>query len=137
DSGADSLLICYTPTNAPPPPPPPANCVVAPNIAQSTDHAFGGGTLRNPNFRVQQVYAASEFGTGALAITSIRFRPDYFYGSAFTATVANIQFNLSTTTRSPDRLSGIYAQNVGPDDTVVFSGALSVSSQVSEPTNDP
>src|SRR5258705_11106301 len=54
-----------------------------------------------------------------------------------TTTVANIQFNLSTTPRNPDGLSGTYAANVGADDTVVFSGPLSISSQFSGPTNGP
>src|SRR5258705_4298950 len=54
-----------------------------------------------------------------------------------TTTVANIQFNLSTTPRNPDGLSGTYAANVGADDTVVFSGPLSISSQFSGPTTGP
>src|SRR2546425_10652725 len=77
-------------------------CVIVPNAAQTTDYAFGSGILRNPNHRVQQVYVASQFGTGAVAITAIRFRPDFSYGNAFTTTVASIQFNLSTTQRNPD-----------------------------------
>src|SRR6185436_1048970 len=104
---------------------------------QTTDHAFGAGTFRNPSYREQQVYAASQFGAGVVAITQLRFRPDYFYGNAFTANVASIQFNLSTTLRNPDGLSSAYGQNVGADDRVVFSGALAISSQFIGPTNGP
>ena len=90
--------------------------------------------MRNPNHRSQQVYAGSQFGTGVVAVTQIRFRPDYYYGNAFTATVSNIQINLSTTPRNPDGLSTTFAQNVGIDDTVVFNGALTISSQFTGPT---
>lgn len=73
----------------------------------------------------------------ALIITELRYRPDYFYGSAFTTTIANIEFRLSTTRPDPDNLSTLFSENVGPDETVVFSGSLPISSQFSGPDNGP
>jgi hypothetical protein len=113
--------------------------LIVPNELANADTAFGSGTLANPAHRSQQVYGASEFGsvTGALLITELRFRPDYFYGRAFSATVSNIEINLSTTTRPAEGLSSTFADNIGSDDTTVFSGALSVSSQFTGPPNGP
>ncbi len=134
----DDLKLTVSPLT-PPPPPPLAGGLVVPNELATNDAAFGSGTLANAGFRSQQVYGASEFGsvTGAVVITELRFRPDYFYGRAFSATVANLQINLSTTTRSAESLSSVFANNLGADDTVVFSGPLSVSSSFSGPANGP
>lgn len=100
------------------------------------DSAFGSGTLRGA-YRVQLAYGSVHFPTGALLITELRFRPDYQYGQAFSTTLANIQINLSTTARMPDALSATFDQNVGVDDTVVFNGSLSVSSEFDGPGNGP
>ena len=137
--GGDVLQVCFTATNAPPPPPPgDTNCAVVPRIAVTQDEAFGSSTLSTPNHRNQQVYNASHFPTGVVMnIHEIRFRPDYFYGHAFTATVQNIQVNVSTTLRQAEQLSAVFTQNVGADDRIVFSGALNISSSFSGPANGP
>jgi len=115
-----------------------ADFVVAPNTMATNDSAFGAGTHRAANYRSQQVYGSVHFPQDiALVITELRFRPDYASGFAFNTTIANIQFNLSTTTRNPDGLSTTFANNVGFDDTVVFSGALSISSQFTGPPGGP
>ena len=36
----------------------------------------------------------------------------------------SVQVNLSTTTRGPDQLSSMFSENVGANDTVVYSGQL-------------
>jgi hypothetical protein len=46
-------------------------------------------------------------------------------------TLPAVQINLSTTPKAPDGLSTTFASNVGNNDTVVFSGALSLSSAAS------
>jgi hypothetical protein len=38
----------------------------------------------------------------------------------------NVQIDFSTTTRNPDDLSTTYASNVGPDETIVYSGPLAI-----------
>jgi len=92
-----------------------------------------------PSQRYQQVYSASDFSSlsGPQEITQILFRPDAYAGSAFSSTFSNIQINLSTTSKAPDFLSTTFANNVGSDDTVVFSGPLSLSSAFTGPEDGP
>src|SRR5580704_9366006 len=74
--------------------------------------------------RYQQVFDASQFSRltpGGGLINRIAFR-GHGPGVPFTGTVPQLQVNLSTTQKSPDGLSSTFADNVGPDDTRVFSG---------------
>jgi hypothetical protein len=82
------------------------------------------------HMRYQQVYEASQFGVLSLPahITHIAFRPDADGGDAFNSTIQDMQINLSTTLIAPDNLSLTFADNVGVDDSVVYSGSLSLSS---------
>lgn len=76
--------------------------------------------------RYQQVFDASQFSRlnpGGGLINRIAFR-GHGPGVPFTGTVAQLQVNLSTTQKSPDSLSSTFADNVGPDDTQVFSSPL-------------
>jgi Phosphoesterase family/Dockerin type I domain len=76
--------------------------------------------------RYQQIFAANEFArlnNGGGLINRIAFR-GHGPGLPFTGTVPSLQIDLSTTSKSPDALSSTFAQNVGLDDTQVFSGAL-------------
>jgi hypothetical protein len=122
-----------------------AGTVVAPNSLETTEGKFDNGFPFNIGFfslssqRYQQVYAASEFASfsGPQNITQILFRPDEFFGNAFSSTLPNIQINLSTTSKAPDRLSTAFADNIGNDDTVVFSGPLSLSSAFTGPAGGP
>jgi hypothetical protein len=57
-------------------------------------------------------------------------------GVPFTGTVAQLQVNLSTTSKPPDGLSSTFAQNVGADDTQVFSGPFQTAVTFNgDPTN--
>ncbi|MGH8162750.1 MAG: alkaline phosphatase family protein, partial [Rhodanobacteraceae bacterium] len=79
--------------------------------------------------RYQQVFAASQFGRfnpGGGLINRIAFR-GHGPGIPFTGAVPQLQVNLSTTSRVPDGLSSVFADNVGSDDTQVFSGALATT----------
>lgn len=89
--------------------------------------------------RYQQVYAASNFASlsGPQSITQIAFRPDAGAGFAFATTIPSIEIRLSTTTRAPNDLSAVFAENVGANDTVVFAGALSLSSSFEGPDAGP
>ena len=105
------------------------------NISDST--IVEGGLASQ---RYQQVYAASEFDTLRgleLLITQILFRPDATFGTAFSSVLPNIQINLSTTSAAPNSMSTVFANNVGSDDKVVFSGPLSLSSANSGPAAGP
>ncbi len=115
-----------------------ADTMVAPGNMATSDATLGSGVLRASSYRSQSVYGASHFPPGiALIITELRYRPDRFYGAAFSTTIANLQVNLSTTARDPDGLSPTFANNPGFDDTVVFSGALACSSAFTGPANGP
>lgn len=109
---------------------------VAPASLAAADSAFGAGTLRSA-LRMQEVYGAQHFPAEGLIIQELRFRPDYQYGNAFTTTVASIEIRLSTTAATPEALNATFAQNIGPDETVVFSGALEISSRFLGPPNGP
>jgi hypothetical protein len=117
--------------------------VVVPNSARTIEgdlnnsFPFNIGIIGLPSQRYQQVYAASQFGSGGL-ITQIVFRPDATFGQAFTSTLPDIQIDLSTTSAADDGLSSTYANNVGTDDTVVFArGPLTLSSAFTGPPNGP
>ncbi|HWN97523.1 MAG TPA: metallophosphoesterase family protein [Methylomirabilota bacterium] len=112
--------------------------LVLPNHFVTNDSSFGSGILRAEGYRSQSAYGAVHFPTNiGVVITELRYRPDRTFGHAFTTAIANIQFNLSTTTRNAESLSPIFANNVGNDDTVVFSGPLLLSSRFNGPPGGP
>jgi hypothetical protein len=82
--------------------------------------------------RFQQVYDASAFSSLASAgggwIRDIDLSVDVS-GHPFIDVLPNLQINISTTDRSPDGLSSIFADNVGADDTVIIGpGPIQISS---------
>jgi hypothetical protein len=101
--------------------------IVVPNSLTTVD----GGTFNgSPLFvtggqRQQQVYAASQFAA-PINIGQITFRPEAIC-VPFTQTWTNVLVTLSTTTAAPDGLSTTFASNVGADSTVVYSGAITLS----------
>jgi hypothetical protein len=139
DSGADAFLFVLGPTNASLPTmrPPTPGYVVVPWQASSTDAAFGSGTLVTSSTRVQEVYSSVNFPSGLMALTELRFRPDFQYGRQFSNTVVDIALRLSTTPRQPNELLGAALENIGLDETVVFEGPIGLSSQFAGPTNGP
>jgi hypothetical protein len=82
-------------------------------------HPFDG--LLTPS-RYQQVFAASQFSSisNGGTIAQIHFRRNSPCGGSAFATISNLQINLSTTSKSPDSLSRVFAENVGSDESVVF-----------------
>lgn len=88
--------------------------------------------------RYQQVFDARQFSRlspGGGLINRIAFR-GHGLGVPFTGTVAQLQVNLSTTSKSPDGLSSTFSENVGSDDTQVFSGPLQAAvTFAGDPTN--
>lgn len=107
-----------------------AQVIVAPNAFGATN---GGGQANTAPFnnisRYQQIYAASQFSalSGPELITQIAFRPSV-QQNAFTYTDLSIQFDLSTTKETVASLSPTFAANVGSNDQVVYSGALTFTS---------
>jgi len=91
------------------------------------------------SMRYQQVFSSSEFGAVAdpMLITHLRFRPDAEFGAPFPIDLPAIQVNLSTTSSRPDGLSTTFADNVGADDTIVFSGGLTLTTSLGGPAAGP
>jgi len=114
--------------------------IVVPNSLVATEgnsrnfFPFGGSGSQ----RYQQVFAASDFAPFSVPhfITQMAFRPDVT-DSAFSVSISNIQINLSTTSAGPDGLSTTFSDNLGSDDTVVFSGMLALSSEFTGPASGP
>jgi len=133
-----ALELLVITNSAPPPDPPAGNTLIVPTSVANVTAGFGAGTLRAANLRNQQIYGAPNFPPDvAMWITELRFRPDAVFGGPFNTTISSIQINLSTTTRNPDGLSTTYANNIGPDDTVVHSGPLQISSQFTGSAGGP
>jgi hypothetical protein len=110
--------------------------VVVPNSLESVEG--NDGVILINVARLQQVFAASQFSAfgGPRLITGMAFRPDIDQ-PPFTLTSPNVQISFSTTSRSPDGLSTTLSENVGADDTVVFSGSLTLSTTISGPPGGP
>jgi hypothetical protein len=74
--------------------------------------------------RFQQVYDASVFSNrlpeGGGFVRFLVFRVDATAGHSFEATLPSVQLNFSTTLKSADGLSSIFADNVGNDDLAVL-----------------
>ena len=119
-----------------------ADTVVVPNSLAAVEGNWGNDWPLNFPYargqRYQQAYVASEFPAYPIVISEIRFRPDATEGNAFSATLPDIQINLSTTAAAVGSLSALYASNVGSDDTEVVSrGTLALSSSdTGTPTRD-
>ena len=111
-------------------PPVTGDKLIVPTSVAGVAGGYGAGTLRAANLRLQEVYGAANFPpNAAFWITELRFRPDATFGGPFNTTVGNIQINLSTTTRAPGALSLVYANNIGTDEVVGYSGSIALSSQ--------
>jgi hypothetical protein len=106
--------------------------------------AEGNSNITTGAIRIQQVFSSSEFPPffGPLEIVQIAFRPDGIVGVPFQTTNPYLQFNLSTTTRSPDAtapdgLSLTFDENTGTDDTIVRAGPATYGTVDSGPVGGP
>ncbi len=91
-----------------------------------------------PSQRYQQVYGAEAFSalSGPHLITEIAFRPTAGQGP-FELTLPNVDIHLSTTDRPVDGLSETFAENVGGDEVVGFSGELVLATEANGPPGGP
>jgi len=89
----------------------------------------------NPNgIRAQSLYPAEDFVKGSIFGFASRLTP---FGSGFsTVTIPNVTIKLSTTTRTNATLSPNFADNVGPDETIVHQGPLTIDA-VPDCNSDP
>jgi hypothetical protein len=84
-------------------------------------NCFPFGCSGSPGTRYQQVYAASDF-SGIITITGVTFF-DSFYPGTFNE--ADYTLSLSTTSKAVNGLDTVMGNNVGGDNTLIFSGHLS------------
>ena len=82
--------------------------------------------------RYQQVFDSGQFNfSGPTYITEIAFRGDSnpdTGGVLAPITINGLTLSLSTTQFGPDQLDNVFDQNLGSDNTVVFSGSQTFSS---------
>ena len=99
--------------------------IVVPNAQTNSSGNLQNGGPPTPFPGVSQMlYASSQF-TGPITITDISFRPKVGTGPV-AIDYGNVSVYLSTSTKSPDessanRMSETFADNIGPDFTLVFS----------------
>ncbi len=115
--------------------------VVAPNgladLEGDSSNSFPFNRTAGTSQRYQQVYDRSQFSgiTAPALVTAIRFRADGSIGHSFAATLSDVRIDLATTAMPVGGLSPTFANNVGPDDAIVFGGPgggpLSLSSSAS------
>jgi hypothetical protein len=70
-------------------------------------------------------------------ITGMAFRPDFESGPAFSHTLSDVRIFLSTTATSVDGLSQMLTNNLGPDNSLVRSGPLTLASHSTGPATGP
>lgn len=105
-----------------------ASTLIVPAYAATNQIYNSAEAIFTMVLREQVVYNASEFPAYPIAIKEILWRPDGISGGPITTTISNIQVNLSTTASTADHLSATFSENTGTNDTMVFSGAMNVTS---------
>jgi len=124
--------------------------LVVPNGFENVDASgpgfvfpFATSLISNYPLRFQQVYEASSFPDldDVLTISELRFRINSPDGDRDPFTVEQVEVHLSTTAVAPDALTNGSTQalddNVGADDTIVFTGGLSWDPCGSDPCLAP
>lgn len=109
-----------------------ADFVISPsaNIPESqsgADFPFLLSQSDAPSARLQQIYGGQDFRlnpTLPVRITQLSFQPVLPQFSTIDVNLPNIAIRLSTTARAVDGLSNTFAENLGADETAVFSGPL-------------
>ena len=104
-----------------------AQVIVVPNsLATNDGNAFGTSPTGGPtSVRENFVFDASQFGglSEPTFLTQFAWRPDTIPGASGPRMVTLLIY-ASTTTRSVAGLSATFAENIGADNTLVFSGTL-------------
>lgn len=101
--------------------------VTSPNLLNGNVNGPGPFLISSsvaPSYRYQEVHQATDFtdvSTLPLIITEISFAAER---SGTDVSVPNVEVRFSTTAGSPDSLSPVFANNVGTDEVIVFSGSV-------------
>jgi hypothetical protein len=99
------------------------------NIEGANNNSWPFTTNSPISQRYQQVYGAGDFSaiTGPHHVLEIRFRPNANSAAPAWSNTVTLDMRMSTTQAAPDALSMTFADNVGPDETVVYSGTATYS----------
>jgi hypothetical protein len=116
-----------------------ATIVVPPIYANAEGPVAAAAQLSGTRaYHAQDVFSSAYFpANGPTTITGMRFRPDAGWTSAATVSIPSIDFRLSATSRGPGTLSTVFSENIGPDEILVRSGALTYSTLQNGPTSKP
>ena len=99
-----------------------AATIVAPNgYAAVEGNNAGSFPFTNFTGRYQQAYAASEFGSGPISISEIAFRTDASPATQSWLNQLAFSMRLSTSVNPVGTLSTTFADNIGADDTLVYT----------------
>jgi hypothetical protein len=104
-----------------------ADVIVIPNALATTEGDGSAAIPSNP-FRFMQILDATQFAAFSqpILLTQLAFRPDALQASPASQSFT-VQLFLSTTSRSVTGLSPTFAANLGSDNTLVFSGPLTLT----------
>ena len=100
--------------------------VVPGNLANTEGNSSVNDFLNSSTFRMQIVFDASQFAIPAGAsgrIDSISFRIDGASGGSVGYSFNGASVTASTTAKTPDSLSPVFADNIGPNAVAIFSGS--------------
>lgn len=92
------------------------------------------------SYRLQQVYAASEFeslGPGPWTITRVDWRVDATITEPVSYPSERWVMTMSTTSREPAGLQGAFAENLGDDEVTVVDGPVTLTSTATGPPEGP
>jgi hypothetical protein len=105
-----------------------AATIVAPNGYESTEgNNSGSFPFNNFTGRYQQAYSASEFVASPISISEIAFRTDVPAGDTWLNEMS-FTVHLSTSANPVGSLSTTFADNIGADDTLVFTASVQLFS---------
>ncbi len=109
-----------------------AQIIVVPNTLATND---GNTSITSPtggptSVREMKIFDASQFGalSGPSFLTQFAYRPDTIPGPSGPRSLT-LQIYASTTSRSVAEISTTFAENLGADNTLVFSGTLNLTTQ--------
>ena len=117
--------------------------VIVPSSHESTEggDSFADNPAPVQGLRVQELYLADEFSSlpdGRGVLVGLAYRPDRRVISRRVAIARGTEFRLSTTDAQPGpALSWAFADNIGDDETLVYSGSWRVETDGSGPSSGP
>jgi hypothetical protein len=106
-----------------------AQVIVVPNgLATNDGNGFGTSTAGFASVRWLTIHDASQFGalSGPSFLTQFAYRPDRIVDQSGPRSLT-LQIYASTTSRSVADLSTTFAENVGPNNTLVFNGTVNLT----------